>query len=182
MNRQIDLFATFLKIGAFTFGGGYAMIPLIQQEVCDKKGWIDEDTLLDMIAISESTPGPVAINVATFVGYKTAGFWGAFCATLGVVLPSFIVILIVSSLLKHFYELRPVKYAFFGIKAGVLALLVKTFVGLYKKSKKNLLTYAVIIMGFVGVLIFNVDAVYVIICSGFLGYLFTFLLNRRNGV
>ena len=88
----LKLFATFFKIGAFTIGGGYAMLPLIQQEVAEKNKWIDESVMLDIVAIAESTPGPIAINTTTFVGTKTAGFWGAFSATLGTVLPSFLII------------------------------------------------------------------------------------------
>ena len=90
----IELFFTFMKIGAFTFGGGHAMIPLIQKETVEKKGWISDDDIFDVVAIAESTPGPIAVNSATFVGYKTAGFLGALFSTVGVILPSFVVILI----------------------------------------------------------------------------------------
>ena len=93
-----QLFATFFKIGLFTFGGGYAMIPLIQRETVENKGWVTEDDILEIVAIAESTPGPIAINTATFVGSKTRGFWGAFFATLGVILPSFIIIFLISFL------------------------------------------------------------------------------------
>ena len=95
MHKNLDLFLTFLKIGAFTFGGGYAMIPLIQREICENKKWISEQEITDIVAISESTPGPVAVNAATFVGYRTNGFVGAFIATLGVVLPSFLIISVI---------------------------------------------------------------------------------------
>ena len=103
MNKQPGtiraLFLTFLKIGAFTFGGGYAMIPLIQKEVVERRKWMTDGDILDIIAIAESTPGPIAINAATFVGYKTAGFWGAVCCTTGVVLPSFLMIAAISLVL-----------------------------------------------------------------------------------
>ena len=104
MNKNLDLFLTFMKIGAFTFGGGYAMIPLIQREVCDDKHWLNEDDILEVVAIAESTPGPVAINAATFVGSRTAGTLGAVCATLGVVLPSFLIILPIFLILPFLYE------------------------------------------------------------------------------
>ena len=97
--KLFTVFITFFKIGAFTFGGGYAMIPLIQRETVENHKWISDDDILDIIAIAESTPGPIAINSATFVGYKVAGFWGSFAATLGVVLPSFIIILVISYVL-----------------------------------------------------------------------------------
>ena len=106
LSRCRTLFLTFLKIGAFTFGGGYAMIPLIQRETVETHGWVTEEDVLNIIAVAESTPGPIAINSATFVGYKVAGFWGSLCATLGVVLPSFIVISILSFFLEPFKQLK----------------------------------------------------------------------------
>ena len=130
IRRILTLFLSFLKIGAFTFGGGYAMIPLIQKEVVDDKKWISEDDVLDIIAIAESTPGPIAINSATFIGYKVAGVWGSFFSTLGVVLPSFLIIIAISFVLRQFESLKVVKYAFAGIRAGVLALIVKALVKL----------------------------------------------------
>ena len=102
LSRAGSLFGTFFKIGAFTFGGGYAMIPLIQREVVEKRHWIEQSDILDIVAIAESTPGPIAINTATFVGYRTGGFLGAACATLGVVLPSFAVIFALSFVLRQF--------------------------------------------------------------------------------
>lgn len=119
-----QLFLTFLQIGATTFGGGYAMIPLIQRETVEKKHWVTDGDILDIVAIAESTPGPIAVNAATFVGYQTAGFWGAACATFGLVLPSFLIILLISLLLRQFASLRAVRYAFLGIRAAVLALIV----------------------------------------------------------
>ena len=119
------LFWTFFKIGAFTFGGGYAMIPLIQREVAERRHWMEDSDILDIVAIAESTPGPIAINSATFVGYQVCGSFGAFCATLGVVLPSFLVIYAISFVLRQFSHLLVVQYAFNGIRAGVLALLLR---------------------------------------------------------
>lgn len=108
MNKNLELFLTFMKIGAFTFGGGYAMIPLIQHEVCDNKHWLNEDDILEVVAIAESTPGPVVINAATFVGSRTAGTLGAVCATLGVVLPSFVIILIIAKFYEKFRKSRAI--------------------------------------------------------------------------
>ena len=102
----LELFWTFLKIGAFTFGGGYAMIPLIEREVAEKKHWITSEEILEVTAIAESTPGPIAINAATFIGYRIAGFAGAFLATFGVVLPSFLIIFGISFILRQFEQLR----------------------------------------------------------------------------
>ena len=125
LKRIFQVFFTFFRIGAFTFGGGYAMIPRIQNEAVEKHHWLTDDDILEIIAIAESTPGPIAINSATFVGYRAAGIWGSVFATLGVVLPSFVIILALSFVLEAFQGLPAVQYAFFGIRAGVLALLCK---------------------------------------------------------
>ena len=143
IKKLLSLFWTFFKIGAFTFGGGHAMIPLIQKETVENKKWITDDDILEIIAIAESTPGPVAINSATFVGYRTCGFLGAVCATFGVVLPSFVIILTIFYLLKNFMDYKPVKYAFAGINVGVLALLCKALWTMYKKSPKGWASYVV---------------------------------------
>ncbi len=117
----LKLFLTFFKIGLCTFGGGYAMVPLIQSEI-EKNGWMDARTLVDFIAVSESTPGPIAVNLSTFIGGETAGIAGALCATLGVVLPSFVVILLVLKFLGKFRESRVVKGALGGLTPAVVGL------------------------------------------------------------
>ena len=126
--RVWELLLVFLKIGAFTFGGGYAMIPLIQREMVDNKKWISEKDILDIVAISESTPGPIAVNAATFVGYHVAGVAGATAATVGVVLPAFCIIACLAAILPKLEQLRAVQYAFWGIRVGVLALLLRAAV------------------------------------------------------
>ena len=123
----LSLFLIFFKIGMFTFGGGYAMISLMQKEVVDNKKWVTEEDMSDMIVISESTPGPVAVNIATFVGYKVAGFFGSLCATLGVVSPSFFIIVLLASILDKLQNNNIFQNAFFGIRAAVIALILKTF-------------------------------------------------------
>ena len=151
-NRYQELwkvFATFFKIGAFTFGGGYAMIPLIQKEAVEKHGWVTDEDILEIIAIAESTPGPIAINSATFVGYRTCGVLGSVAATLGVVLPSFVLIYAISFVLRQFQDLKAVQYAFQGIRAGVLALLCKALWGMYKKNQKNWASYIVMAAAFI---------------------------------
>lgn len=152
------LFYTFGKIGAFTFGGGYAMIPLIQREASRKQGWVSDEDILEIVAIAESTPGPIAINAATFVGYRTAGVAGAAVATFGVVVPSFLIILAISGVLRQFRENVYVQYAFRGIRAGVLALILKAMWGMYKKCKKTPVAYIVMAGAFVlaGILKFPV--------------------------
>lgn len=122
MSIYLDLFLTFLSIGAFTFGGGYAMLPLIQNAVLEK-GWLTEEAIVNFIAVSESTPGPFAINIATYVGMETGGLFGAFCATLGVVVPSFVVILIVARIYKKFQESKIVKGCMTGLRPTVIGLI-----------------------------------------------------------
>ena len=161
--KLLPLFLAFFRIGAFTFGGGYAMIPLIQKEVVENKGWITDDDILNIIAIAESTPGPIAINSATFIGFKVAGFWGSVMATLGVVLPSFVIILAISFALAQFSELKAVKYAFFGIRAGVLALIIKAWYTMYKKVDKNIVAYILAAVSFILVAVFDVSILIVLI-------------------
>ena len=175
------LFATFFKIGAFTFGGGYAMIPLIQKETVENHKWITEDDILEIIAIAESTPGPIAINSATFVGYRTCGVLGAAAATLGVVLPSFLIILGISYVLREFQELKAVRYAFNGIRAGVLALLFKALWGMYKKSPKGWAAYAVMAGSFLLTAFLHVNVLYVIIGCALFGLATSLLAERRLG-
>ncbi len=174
-----SLFWTFFKIGAFTFGGGYAMIPLIQKEAVEKKEWVTDDDILEIIAIAESTPGPIAINASTFVGYRTCGFFGAACATFGVVLPSFVVILAVSYVLRQFQELKVVQYAFNGIRAGVLALLVKALWSMYKKSPKGWAAYVVMGAAFLLTAFLKVNVLLVILFCGIFGLITAMVAERR---
>ena len=177
--RLWSLFCTFFKIGGFTFGGGYAMIPLIQKETVENKGWITDDDILEIIAIAESTPGPIAINSATFVGYRTCGVLGAACATFGVVLPSFVIILAISYVLEQFQELKAVQYAFNGIRAGVLALLFKALWGMYKKSPKGWAAYVAMAAAFVITSFTNIHVLFVIAGCAVFGLVTSLIAERR---
>lgn len=179
IKRIFTLFITFLKIGGFTFGGGYAMIPLIQKEVVDNKKWVTDDDILEIIAIAESTPGPIAINSATFIGYKTCGFFGSFFATLGVVLPSFVIIIVIAYLLSGFAEITAVKYAFFGIRAGVLALLLKSFWGMFKKCPKNAVAYCISAAAFIASIL-SLNTLIIIISSAVIGLVSSFIASKRE--
>ena len=174
----LELFLTFFKIGLFTIGGGYAMLPLIQADV-QAKGWMTAEELVNFIAVSESTPGPFAVNVSTYVGAELAGLPGAFCATLGVVLPSFLVIYAVSFVLRQFSDLAVVQYAFNGIRAGVLALLLKALLSMYRQSPKGAVSYAVMAGAFVLTAFCGVDAVLVILASATVGLLSARMAKRR---
>lgn len=143
MNILLDLFLTFAKIGLFTFGGGYAMIAMIENNCVERKGWITHDEMMDVTVIAESTPGPIAINCATFTGYKKAGFMGALAATVGMVLPSFAVIYCISMFLDNFLELTFIANAFKGIKIGVGILIFDAAITMIKKMHKKKLPRAI---------------------------------------
>ena len=174
----LELFVTFFKIGLFTIGGGYAMLPLIQADV-QAHSWMTAEELVNFIAVSESTPGPFAVNVSTYVGAELAGLPGALCATLGVVLPSFLVIYAVSFVLRQFSDLAVVQYAFNGIRAGVLALLLKALLSMYRQSPKGAVSYAVMAGAFVLTAFCGVDAVLVILASATVGLLSARMAKRR---
>ena len=175
----LTLFLTFLKIGAFTFGGGYAMIPIIEKEMVEKHKWIKSEDILDIFAIAESTPGPIAINSATFIGYKIGGVFGSFCATFGVVLPSFVIISIISLVLREFSDIKAVQYAFNGIRAGVLALIIKALVSMYKKAPKGLFSYILMGASFILAAFTDINVIFVIIGCGVAGLISSLIIKRR---
>ena len=164
------LFITFFKIGAFTFGGGLAMIPLISKEIVEKKKWMTDEEMIDMIAIAESTPGVIAVNSATFVGFRTHKVLGALIATLGVTLPSFVIICIISIFYEKFMEIEIIKWAFLGIKACVAILILNAGIKLLKNVKKNIYSIIIIFASF-GISLFLpfIKTVYVILGGIILG-------------
>lgn len=178
-SRLWQLFATFFRIGAFTFGGGYAMIPLIQKEVVETKKWITDDDILEVVAIAESTPGPIAVNSATFVGYKVCGVLGSLCATLGVILPSFVVITIIYYLLREFSDIPAVQYAFFGIRAGVLALILKALYSMAKKCPRNTVAYVIVGLAFLTAVLTEINTIYIIIACAIIGLITSLIKARR---
>lgn len=158
MNILFDLFLTFAKIGVFTFGGGYAMIAMIENHCVERKKWISHDEMMNVTVIAESTPGPIAINAATFVGYKQAGFLGAVIATLGIVLPSFLIIFAISSLLDHFLEITVIASAFKGIKIAVGILILDAAITMIRKMHKKLLPRVIMLCSFAAMLLINIFA------------------------
>lgn len=181
MKQIWKLFCTYFKIGLFTFGGGYAMIPLIQREAVEKNHWITDDDILEIFAIAESTPGPIAINTATFVGYRVAGFWGSAAATFGVVLPSFVIISLIATVLREFGSYKAVKYAFWGIRAGVLALILKALFNMAKKVPKNIFSYIVAALAFLVVAFVDINVLYVVIGCAVLGVIYSLFIKGRCG-
>ena len=176
----ISLFLIFMKIGLFTFGGGYAMIPLIQRETVDNKKWISDKDILDIVAIAESTPGPIAINAATFIGYRVGGFLGAMAATVGVVLPSFTIIAAISYVLAAFQNVVWIQYAFNGIRAGVLALIVKALWSMYKQSPKGIFSYLIMFGAFAVTAFLPVNVVFVILFCAAAGIVQALIVGRRG--
>jgi len=156
MSVLFDLFFTFFKIGLFTFGGGYAMISLIDNACVEKKKWITHDDMMNLTVIAESTPGPIAINCSTYVGYRQKGIWGAIVSTLGVVLPSFIIIFAISKFLDNFLEITVIANAFKGIKVAVAILIINAAIKMIKKMKRNTLSLCILIASFVIMLLINI--------------------------
>ena len=144
--RLLTLFLTFLKVGALTFGGGYAMIPIIQNEVTKKRKWITDTEILDIIVISETTPGPIAVNTATYVGYKVNGILGSIFATFGLALPSFIIIFIISYFYKDIMQWQVIQAAFKGLKVGVIILLINAVIKLKKNVKFDLISIILFVL------------------------------------
>lgn len=176
----LELFITFLEIGAFTFGGGYAMLPLVREQVMAHE-WLTEEELINFIAVSESTPGPFAVNISTYVGMETGGLFGAFCATLGVVLPSFVIILILAKCFAHFQENRIIKGCMAGLKPAVIGLIAAAVVSTGKTvffpegvSVSSVLSVPFIVPAliFAGMLVLalkKVHPIIIIILSGVIG-------------
>lgn len=174
MNELFDLFKTFCRIGGLTFGGGYAMLPMLQKEVVEEKEWATSEELLDYYAVGQATPGIIAVNTATFVGYKVRGVLGAFFATTGVVFPSFIIIMTIATFLQNFSKYLVVQHAFAGIRVAVGVLILEAIIALFKKSvvdKTGIIIFVVTVM--VGVLL-NISPIYIVISACLLGLLLSY--------
>ncbi len=168
------IFLTMFKIGLFTFGGGYAMVAVFEGEFVSRKKWIEHEEFANLIAIAESTPGPIAINSATYIGYKVAGFWGSVFGTLGVVLPSFIIIFIISLVFEQFLQITIVAKAFKGIQACVAFLILSAGVKMFLKSKKDALSVIIFVVVNLLVIFFTLfsikfSSVYYILAGAFVG-------------
>ncbi len=170
----LDLFLTFAQIGMFTFGGGYAMIPLIENTCVEKKKWITHDEMMTVAVIAESTPGPIAINCSTFVGYKKGKLPGAIVSTIGMVLPSFIIIYLISRFLNHFLEITWVVNAFKGIKIAVGILIVDAAIKMIKKMKKTpvqivLVSLSIVLMLAINLFALNISSMVLMLAFAIVG-------------
>ena len=183
----LELFLTFLKIGLFTFGGGYAMIANIREVVVEKKKWLTEDELLQVITIAESTPGPIAINMATYVGYKKKGVLGSACATLGVIVPSLTIIYTISLFLDAFMSNQFVTYAFTGIKCAVAFLILRAGMNMFAKLDKKALPMTVFSIVLVGLLLLelfsmNFSSIVLILIGGIIGIIAYAIPKKKEDV
>ena len=178
--EYLSLFLTMLKIGLFTFGGGYAMIALLENEFVEKKKWIEKDEFLDMAAIAESTPGPIAINAATYIGFKNAGIVGSIIATLGICIPSFVIIYAISLFFDAFLSLTLVAYAFKGIQICVVYLILSAGLKMLKQMKKTAFNIIIILITLICMVVLSLFAVkfstiFYILISGAFGVVVYFL-------
>ena len=179
MKTLIDLFFTFCRIGGLTFGGGYAMLPIIQKEIVEEKKWATEEEVLDYYAVGQCTPGIIAVNTATFIGYKVHGIIGAIVATLGVVFPSLIIITIIAALLKNFASYAIIQHAFSGIRVVVIALIISAILKLAKTSIKNSTTLIIAIIAFILVAFVNLSPIYIVIAAACIGLILKFIRGRK---
>lgn len=184
--KLLSLFLTMLKIGAFTFGGGYAMLALLERELVDRRAWLEKEEFLDMAAIAESTPGPIAINAATYVGYRRAGLLGATLATLGVVLPSFAIIYTISLFFDAFLAFAPVAFAFRGLQVGVIYLILTAGLRMLPVLARRplpiaLLCLTVATMLTLSLLAVSFSTIFYILAGGFVGLCTLFVPKGKGG-
>lgn len=169
MNKLFDLFFTFARIGGLTFGGGYAMLPILQREVVEKRGWATEEELMDYYAIGQCTPGVIAVNTATFIGQKTSGIIGGIVATLGVVFPSLVIISVIAAFIQNFADMAIVQNAFAGIRVCVCVLIFNAVVKLWKKSVVDKITLLIFLVIFAGSALTDLSPIVFVILAAIAG-------------
>ena len=179
MKLLIELFLTFAKVGVMTFGGGYAMLPILQREVVDNKGWATEEELMDYFAIGQCTPGVIAVNTATFIGQKHHGFWGAIFSTLGVVFPSLVIISLLASVIEAFSHLVWVQNAFGGIRVCVCVLIANAVVKLFKKAVVNIPTMLIFLAVALGSIFMNISTVLFVLAAAITGIILKALGGKK---
>ena len=173
MKLLLELYLSWFKMGLFTFGGGYAMLPMIEKEVIEKHHWASVDEIMDYYAIGQCTPGIIAVNTATFVGYYQKGILGAIAATLGVVSPSFLIISLLAAFITNINDIAIVKSALAGINVAVCVLMIKSIKGLWKKNLKNIASFVIFALALVLALFTDISTVYLVIASAILGIVFS---------
>ena len=179
MHPYLDLFFTFARIGACTFGGGYAMLPILQREIVDKRGWATEDELMDYYAIGQCTPGVIAVNTSTFIGYKTHGLPGAVAATAGMISPSLVIIIIIAAFIQQFAHLEIVQNAFAGIRIAVCALVLQSVWKMAKKGVVDVPTAVILVITFIAVAFLGISPVAMVVVAAAAGILVNLIRRRR---
>ena len=181
MNRYLDLFLTFARVGGLTFGGGYAMLPILEREVVEKKGWCTQEELTDYYAIGQCTPGVIAVNTATFVGSKTAGFFGGALATFGVIFPSLLIITVIAAFLKNFADNEYVIHAFAGLRVVVTVLVLNTVIKLFKSNVKGKGLPALILFFLVlsASFFFKISSIILVVAAMVWGLFFSLWFKRQ---
>ena len=169
MKELIKLFFTFFKIGITTFGGGYAMLPILEREIIEKQNLSTKEELTNYYAISQCTPGIISVNVATFIGYKRKGIAGGIVATIGIIFPSILIILLIANLISTFANLKVLQHVFSGIKVCVAALIISAVIKLWKNSVVDILSFFIFLILFILALIFNISPIIVVIVAGAIG-------------
>lgn len=169
MKELWQLFITFCKIGGFTFGGGYAMLPMLQREVVEKRGWVTEDEILDYFAIGQCTPGIIFVNTATFVGYKKKGVLGAIAATVGSIFPSLVIVMTIAAVLNNFAQLPIVQHAFGAIRVVVGVLIVNAVVGMWKKSVVDKFCAVIAVVAFLLSAVLSISPIWIVLGAALLG-------------
>lgn len=180
MKIYLDLFLSFFKIGALTFGGGYAMLPMFKRELVEKHGWCTEEDILDYYAIAQCTPGVIAVNTASFIGFRKKGVLGAVCATVGVVCPSILIITVIAAFISNFADNKYVQYAFEGIRVAVCALVSVTVFGLFKKNVKDIITALLSVMAFVLTYFFGISPIIAVIFAAVVGITVKVIKEKRD--
>lgn len=180
MKIFLELFMSFMRIGGFTFGGGYAMLPLIQKEIVERRGWASEEEVLDYFTIGQITPGVIAVNTATFIGYKKAGVLGGMVATFGVIFPSIVIISIIAAVLTNFAELPVVIHAFNGIRACVCVLILIAVYNMGKKSVVDVFTALIFIITAILTIMKVTSPVILVIVAGAIGVVFQLIKAKRQ--
>ncbi len=181
MKELLDLYFTFARIGGFTFGGGYAMLPMLEKEVVEKRKWADSDQLLDYFAIGQCTPGIIAVNTATFIGQKVHGFWGAVFATAGVVSPSIIIIAVIAAFISGFQDYEIVQHAFGGIRAAVVALILKSVLKIGKKSVVDIATAIIFLCVALLSVVTDLSPVIFIVCAAVCSLILRISKEKKGG-
>ncbi len=176
-----EMFTTFLKIGAFTFGGGFAMIPIIQEEIVERRGWIDDEEFIDIISIAQSSPGPIAVNSSMFVGYTVKGFPGALISTIGTVLPSFIIILIIANFFSSVQDNLILDKIFYGIRPTVVALIFSTVYRLLKDAGFDRISLLVALISAMTIVFVDINPIFLIITGVVAAIIFNKYIKSKMG-